>query len=106
MLTRGLLRFRLREGRVEPGFLRPTPAVQKLAEELLQAFAAAVGGRRKELEEQLVLVVNRSRSALAGRGLARVLEQLCRYREPPSAGALRQQAFALSAPASCRSPAS
>ncbi len=97
MLTRDLLRFRAVDGRVQPTFARATPATVALCEELARIWSASVGLRRRELEEHLLLAVNRARSALLGKGLARVLEGLARFTEPASREELRARACVASA---------
>ena len=96
MLTRNLLRYAVRGDRLEPRWLKPTPAVQQLAEGLLAHWRGGIGGLRGELEEAESAILHGSRQLLVGRGLSKVLTDACDFGDPASAEALRARALAAS----------
>ncbi len=97
MLTRDLLRFRLSDGRIVPGLLRPTPMIVQLCERLLAWWKEGVGRRRGELEDGAMLILHQSRALVIGRGLQKLITELCRFRDPAPLAELRAHALALSA---------
>lgn len=97
MLTRNLLRFAVRGDRLEPRWLKATPAVLQLAEALLAHWREGVGRQRGELEEAESAILHGSRQLLVGRGLSKVLTDACDFGDPASAEALRAGALAASA---------
>ncbi len=82
---------------MQPNFARETPATLALCAELTRIWSQGVGLKRRDLEEQLLLAVNRARSALLGKGLSRVLETLASLQAPASCEELRTRACAASA---------
>lgn len=97
MLTRDLLRFRVREGRIEPGFLRPTAAITGLADNLLATWRAHLERSRSELEEAVQAVTRASRSQIVARGLDKLLQDRARFSDPVATIDLRARALAASA---------
>lgn len=96
MLTRNLLRFAVRGDRLEPRWLKPTPAVKQLAEDLLAHWRSGIGRMRGELEEAESAILHGSHQLLVGRGLSKVLTDACDFGDPDSAEALRTRALAAS----------
>jgi predicted nuclease of restriction endonuclease-like RecB superfamily len=96
MLTRNLLRFAVRGDRLEPRWLKPTPAVLALAEELLTHWRGGLGRMRGELEEAESAILHGARQLLLGRGLSKVLTDACDFGDPASAEALRERALVAS----------
>lgn len=96
MLTRNLLRFAVRGDRLEPRWLKPTPAVLALAEELLAHWHGGIGRMRGELDESESAILHGSHQLLVGRGLSKVLTDACDFGDPASAEALRTRALAAS----------
>lgn len=97
MLTRNLLRFAVRGDRLEPRWLKATPAVLQLADALLTHWREGVGRQRGELEEAESAILHGSRQLLVGRGLSKVLTDACDFGDPESAESLRARALAASA---------
>ncbi|MFZ9062825.1 MAG: DUF790 family protein, partial [bacterium] len=77
MLTRDLLRFRSRKGRIYPQFLDPDDAsLQRAAEALVEVFrqASAAGSTRQELTEETSLQLQSQQlDNPIGRGLEKLL---------------------------------
>ena len=96
MLTRNLLRFVVRGDRLEPRWLKPTPAVQQLAEDLLAHWRGGIGRMRGELDEAESTILHGSHQLLVGRGLSKVLTDACDFGDPASAETLRSRALAAS----------
>jgi predicted nuclease of restriction endonuclease-like RecB superfamily len=96
MLTRNLLRFSVRGDRLEARWLKPTPAVMALAEELLAHWRGGLGRMRGELEEAESAILHGARQLVLGRGLSKVLTDACDFGDPASAEALRGRALAAS----------
>jgi predicted nuclease of restriction endonuclease-like RecB superfamily len=96
MLTRDLLRWRLSGEAVIPSLLRPTPGQLELAERLIRFWNGAIGSRRREIDEQLTIIMHQSRSLVVARGLSRMLEDAATFSEPEPVAELRAQAFAIS----------
>ncbi|MBA2481720.1 MAG: DUF790 family protein [Planctomycetes bacterium] len=97
MLTRDLLRFKLRDGAVVPTLLRATPATVDLAERLVAFWRAGIGQRRGDLEDALAPVMHQSRALVVARGINKVLLDASRFAEAASSAELRGRAFAASA---------
>ncbi len=93
MLTRNLLRFAVRGDRLDPRWLKPTPAVLALADDLLAHWRAGVGHTRGELDEGESAILHGSRQLLVGRGLSKVLTDGCDFGDPASAETLRATAL-------------
>lgn len=102
MLTRDLLRYRVINGRVEPLLLKATPAISSVAGDLLDHWRAGVGQRLGELEEAATPLLHRSRALVVARGLHKLIQDGCRFSDPPGAELLRQRAFRASAAALAR----
>ncbi|MEC7165500.1 MAG: DUF790 family protein, partial [SAR324 cluster bacterium] len=77
MLTRDLLRFRSRKGRIYPQFLDPADvSLRRPAEALVEVFrqASAVGSTRQELTEETSLQLQSQQlDNPIGRGLEKLL---------------------------------
>ncbi len=76
MLTRDLLRFRSRKGRIYPQFLDPDDILQRAAEALVEVFrqASAAGSTRQELTEETSLQLQSQQlDNPVGRGLEKLL---------------------------------
>lgn len=97
MLTRDLLRYQVRDGKLLPRLLKPTPANLALADGLLAHWRAGIGERLGELEEAALPIIHESRSALVGKGLQKLLLDACTFADPASAEELRSRALAASA---------
>ena len=75
MLSRNLLRYRVRQGRVRPSFVDAAePALLALAAALLATLSGGIGARREALEEALTahLAAAPEVDALVGRGLVKL----------------------------------
>lgn len=97
MLSRDLLRFRIRQGEVTPLLLGPTPAISELAESILAHWRAGVGQPRGDLDDGVVLILHRSRALAIGRGLNKIVVDHCRFAEAGPVEDLRGRALAASA---------
>ena len=87
MLTRDLLRFKKVDQRIEPPqFIKPTPAVRRICEDLLGYWRAGIGRKRQELEEGSGRVCYRARSLVVARGLQKLVIDACSFTEPDSVG--------------------
>jgi len=104
MLTRDLLRFRTVDSQVKPTWLKATPAIVTLAEDLIAYWRDGVGQRRGELEDGAAPILQRSRSLPVARGLQKLLLDRCTFTEAESCVELRERAFTASA-AALRAPA-
>jgi uncharacterized protein len=103
MLTKDLLRFSERDGRIVPRWLKPTPAVVELATNLIAHWRDGIGQRRGELEDAAAPILHQSRSLPVARGLQKLILDHCTFTDPASCSELRAKAFALSA-AQLRAP--
>lgn len=97
MLTKDLLRFRLKDGRLEPLLLKPTPANVDLAANLIAHWSGGIGRMVGELEDEAVAILHESRALVAARGLQKVLLDQCTLADAASTEALRAEALAASA---------
>src|SRR5690606_8078792 len=97
MLTKDLLRFAVKDGRIQPRWLRPTPAVVQTAQDLLAYWKGGVGQVRGDLDDGASPILHRSRSLPVARGLQKLTVHACAFAEPADASALRERAFAASA---------
>ncbi len=97
MLTRELLAFTVREGRVRPRFVDPAaPAVRALAESLLEVANAAPGCRWGDIDSDLSAIVLQDPKPKIGRGLAKLLQDRLTVAEPGEEPAARRaHAFAV-----------
>ncbi len=95
MLTRELLLFRTREGRLRPSFVRrDDAALVALAQALLAELQDAVGRTREELEEMLALHAGAFQKPKVARGLVKLLLDRMDFGEPePEVGAARAEAL-------------
>ena len=77
MLTRDLLRFRSRKGRIYPQFLNPDDvSLQRVVKTIVEVFrqASSVGSTRQELTEETSLQLQSQQlDNLIGRGLEKLL---------------------------------
>ncbi|MBF5042306.1 DUF790 family protein [Aggregicoccus sp. 17bor-14] len=86
MLTRELLLFRTREGRLRPSFVsREDPALLALAESLRAELQDAVGRTREDLEEALALHAGAWKRPRVARGLVKLLLDRMDFGEPEPA---------------------
>ncbi|MBF0284130.1 MAG: DUF790 family protein [Magnetococcales bacterium] len=99
VLTKELLRFDLREGKIRPRFIDGENRLNlALAEELIALFAAGEGESREDLEESAAPLINSHRSPLIAKGLYKLLLDRCAFRkEAGEASELRWKVFALAA---------
>ncbi len=97
MLTRDLLRFRVSDGVVRPTWLKPTPAIVTVADELLRHWREGVGQRRGDLEDAAAPIIHRSRSLPVARGLQKLILDRCTFTEAASCADLRERALNASA---------
>ena len=99
MLTRDLLRYRIIDGRVDPRWLKATPAIKTVATDLLEHWRAGIGQHRGDLEDASTPLLHRSRALAVARGLQKLIQDGCTFSDPPSAEHLRHDAFLASAAA-------
>src|SRR5690242_13896569 len=97
MLTKQLLRYRVRADALEPTLLRPTPGNVAIATRLLAHWRGGVGQQRGELEETAGPILHESRALLAARGMQKLILDECRFADPASCERLRGEALAISA---------
>jgi predicted nuclease of restriction endonuclease-like RecB superfamily len=97
MLTKNLLRARVKNGEVVPGLLSPTPAHLETAGRLIEFWRGNIGGRLGDIEDALVPVLNRSRALVVAKGLNKLIQDACTFADPESTAELRQRALAISA---------
>ncbi len=95
MLTRELLLFRVREGRLKPSFIqRNDAALLALAAELIAEVEAGRGLTRDEVEESLGLRAGAWTKPKVARGLVKLLVDRMLFDEPsPGVAEARQEAF-------------
>ncbi|WP_375767746.1 DUF790 family protein [Archangium gephyra] len=83
MLTRELLLFRVRDGKLRPSFVkREDAALRTLATELIAEVAAGVGRSRDEVEETLALRAGAHTRPKVARGLVKLLVDRMLFDEP------------------------
>ena len=104
VLTKDLLRFQLRDGRIVPTLLKPTPGHLALAGSLIDHWNGGVGKRLGELEDEAVPLLHESRALVVARGLQKLVLDRCRFVDAASAEHLRREALLASA-AALRAPA-
>jgi len=97
MLTKNLLRARVKNGEVVPGLLSPTPAHLETAGRLIEFWRGNIGGRLGDIEDALVPVLGRSRALVVAKGLNKLIQDACTFADPESTAELRQRALAISA---------
>ena len=75
MLTKDLLCFRTKNGKIQPKFIdTTTPKFLKIASELTELFSESVGGDRETLENRSKQVLERfPTGVIVGRGLEKLL---------------------------------
>ena len=103
MLTKDLLRFQLRDGRIVPTLLKPTPSHLALAGSLIAHWNDGVGKRLGELEDAAVPLLHESRAMVVARGLQKLIVDRCRFSDATSTEHLRREALLASA-AALRAP--
>ena len=98
MLTRDMLRYRVRRGEVKPAFIDPAQEdVLAYAQALLDqvSHAVALGRTRGEVDDNLAACAGPHLDLLLTRGLRKLVSDMCTYAEPSSdAPALRAQLMA------------
>jgi len=99
MLTKDLLRFQLRDGRIVPTLLKATPSHLALASSLIAHWNDGVGKRLGELEDAAVPLLHESRAMVVARGLQKLLVDRCRFVDAASTEHLRREALLASAAA-------
>ncbi|WPB78959.1 DUF790 family protein [Archangium violaceum] len=83
MLTRELLLFRVRDGKLRPSFVkREDLALRTLATELIAEVAAGVGRSRDDIEETLALRAGAHTRPKVARGLVKLLVDRMLFDEP------------------------
>ncbi len=83
MLTRDLLRYDQRGGRLIPRFVDSTSRlVQNLVTDLALIYATGTGQSREELSEATLPVINSYRSPLIAKGINKLLIDRCTFQEP------------------------
>jgi predicted nuclease of restriction endonuclease-like RecB superfamily len=97
MLTRDLLRYRVKSGVVQPVLLSSTPAITDLAARLLAHWQSGIGQRRGDLDDGALPILHESHALVVGRGLAKIITDACVFADPTSAEELRAKALAASA---------
>ncbi len=95
MLTKDLLRFNSRQGRIFPRFLDVhNKLLLNLAEELTGLYDSGRGQSREELAELAAPIINGHRSTLIAKGLNKLLLDRCDFQEPDGElEAFRQRVF-------------
>lgn len=98
MLTKDLLMFTQRMGKIRPRFVKTKEEeLQTVAEDLVQIAKDGVGEPMKELEEALGCRVNGYKRPPVARGLAKLVLDRVEVEAPDeAAGALRERAFDVS----------
>lgn len=98
MLTRELLQFTLRKGRIRPRFLqRADPELRALAASLVALAEAAPGRPVRELDEAMSALALGYARPRVGRGLVKLLQDRCTVEAPGEEGPrLRAEVFAAS----------
>ncbi len=83
MLTRELLVFRVRDGKLRPTFVKTTEReLLALAAELIAEMEAAKGGVRDDVEETLALRAGAFKRPKVARGLVKLLTDRMQFDEP------------------------
>ncbi len=83
MLTRELLLFRVRDGKLRPSFVkRDDPGLLALAGELIAEVEAGLGQSRDDVEETLGLRAGAHTRPKVARGLVKLLVDRMRFEEP------------------------
>lgn len=96
MLTAELVNVRLYKGEIKPRYVdADDDQVLGLAEQLIDAFAQAVGQRRGDLDAELEDILGNGTSFLLHRGLAKLLRDRCVFEtaSPVPPEDLRRQVF-------------
>ena len=96
VLTKELLRVRVGKRRVSPRYIdTESPALQELAENLIEVFYQSLGERRDEIEEKLRIYHEGALDFLLARGLMKLLMDRCDFASPEEVDpqALRHQLF-------------
>lgn len=95
MLTRDLLLFRTRDGKLRPTFVKRTDEdLVALATELIAEVEAAKGSRRDDVEETLALRAGAYKRPKVARGLVKLLTDRMQFDEPaPGVSEARWERF-------------
>ncbi|MDA3962004.1 MAG: DUF790 family protein [Planctomycetota bacterium] len=97
MLTKDLVRTKRDGKRIVPLFLKATPAVRAVCEDLLLFWREGLGKTRGELLDQVTPILYRARSLVMSRGLQKLTVDACRFTDPANAAEMRWQALTASA---------
>lgn len=97
MLTRDLLRGRLRGQQLEPLWLGHGAAMHDLADRLLTLWRASINASRSEIDDLLPPIIHSSRSQVVARGLNKLISDACEFDEGDNLRERRAQAFDLAA---------
>jgi len=97
MLTRDLIRTQKKDGRIVPRFLKATPAMVELADDLLALYRDGRGRERDDLADEAAALLHRTRSLLVGKGLHKLVVDACTFAEPTEAVAWRTRVLDASA---------
>jgi uncharacterized protein len=99
VLTRDLLLFRTRLGKVRPTFVDVArPELMALAEGLVASVEACLGRSKDELEQELEPRIGSFPRPKVARGLAKLLLDRCTFEEPrDEVASLRRQSFGAAA---------
>lgn len=83
MLTRDLLHFRVRDGKLRPSFVKHTDAeLLTLAADLISEVESSQGAVRDDVEEALALKAGAFKRPKVARGLVKLLTDRLRFDEP------------------------
>ncbi|MBF0428407.1 MAG: DUF790 family protein, partial [Magnetococcales bacterium] len=94
MLTKELLRYDRREGRLIPRFVDATTLLlQNLVRDLSLVYAAGEGQSREELADAVLPLINSYRSPMIAKGVNKLLLDRCTFRE--SLEGLEEQRMAI-----------
>ncbi|MBF0417458.1 MAG: DUF790 family protein [Magnetococcales bacterium] len=84
MLTRELLRFDQRQGRLTPRFVDArNQLLRDLARDMTAVYLSSEGQSRDEIAEAVAPLINAARSPLIAKGLNKLLGDRCVFREAP-----------------------
>jgi uncharacterized protein len=99
MLTRDLLMFRVRLGKIRPAFVDVSrPDLAALAQDLVELAGGAAGKTRGELDEELEARVRHHPRLKVARGLCKLLLDRALFEEPrEEVAGLRRESFAAAA---------
>ncbi len=98
MLPSELLITRTMQGRVRPVFVKPTPELRSMAEEMMGAFSSNIGKRRAEIAGKIREFELGTFDFRLVRGLQAILERRCAYASASGAdhASIRRSVFTIS----------